>query len=92
MFVFKGPLSESSQGTPMNERDNEAVYTISIFPFDPLLDRYPVGDWPRESKFTLGETAARSGRPHVTSLLLRNGLNPNERGERGETPLHHAAR
>ncbi|CAM9826509.1 unnamed protein product [Ectocarpus fasciculatus] len=57
-----------------------------------LLDWHPVCDWPRRAKLTLGQTAARAGGLAAMQLLLRNGLDPNDKGIRRETPLHQAAR
>ncbi|CAM9968881.1 unnamed protein product, partial [Pylaiella littoralis] len=57
-----------------------------------LLERHSVRKWPRKSKLTLGQTAARAGRRAAMQLLLKNGLDPNERGIRRETPLHQASR
>ncbi|CAM9913340.1 unnamed protein product, partial [Scytosiphon promiscuus] len=57
-----------------------------------LLERYPVGKWPRKSKLTLGQTAAKAGRRTAMQMLLRNGLDPNDKGIRRETPLHQASR
>jgi len=54
--------------------------------------RYPIGNWQRQSKLTLGQTAARAGRRAIMQLLLKRGLDPNERGIRMETPLHQASR
>ncbi|CAM9384053.1 unnamed protein product, partial [Hapterophycus canaliculatus] len=48
--------------------------------------------WPRKSKLTLGQTAAKAGRRAAMEILFLNGLDANEQGARRETPLHQASR
>ena len=53
-------------------------------PIDPIAYRAPDGD-------TCLHIAARRGDVRSVALLLRAGLDPNDRGDMGTTPLHCAS-